>query len=129
MKIEREVTDVLQVTISAFILSLILVSDNSGFKNNEIIFIGLIMLVLGTFTHIILVQLEILSLQLSIVFSYLGILSAIITVIGYFQYDMLEASGFWDDIGLTYSIIFNFSVIVLVIVSFFVPQTKRAIAL
>lgn len=129
MKIEREVTDILQVTFSAFILSLILLSDNSDFKDNEMIFIGLIMLILGTFTHIILIQLEILSLQLSLVFSYVGIFSALITLIGYIQYDKAEVAGFWDDIGLSYSFIFNFSSVVLITVSLMVPRTKRAIPL
>ena len=129
MKIEREVTDILQVTFSAFILSLILLSDNSDFKDNEMIFIGLIMLILGTFTHIILVQLEILSLQLSLVFSYVGIFSALITLIGYIQYDKEEVAGFWDDIGLSYSFIFNFSSAVLITVSLMVPRTRRAIPL
>ncbi len=129
MKIEREVTDILQVTLSAFILSLILVSDKSDFKENEVLFIGLIMLILGTFIHIILVQLEILSLQLSLTFSYVGILSTLIIIIGYIQYDKAEVVGFWDDIGLSYSLIFNFSIVVLIIVSLIVPRTKRAIAL
>lgn len=129
MKIEREVTDILQVTLSAFILSLILVSDNSDFKDNEMLFIGLFMLILGTFTHIILVQLEILTLQHSIVFSYVGIFSTLITLIGYIQYDIAEVVGFWDNMSLSYSIILNFSLVVLIIASVIAPRTKRAITL
>ncbi|MFV2016369.1 MAG: hypothetical protein ACC656_13135 [Candidatus Heimdallarchaeota archaeon] len=129
MRIEREITDTLQIALSVFILSLIFLSEKSKFKGNEFLFIGLIIITLGTFIHIILVQLEALSLLSSRYFAYLGIIGTLITVIGYIQYDKSEFAGFWDNIGLSYVTVFNLSLIILVITSIISPQTKRAATL
>jgi hypothetical protein len=100
VNIEREVTDLLQVSISVFILSLILVSENSEFNENQLLLSALVFLILFTFVHII--------------------------IIGLLSYDRENPNGFWDGIGLSYSTILVISLLGLIAASILSIFSKRA---
>lgn len=127
MNIERDVTDVIQITFSTLILSLILISENSEFEGNETIIIGLFLTILITFFHIIFIQLKIINPQFSKGFSISTLITTIIAIIGYFNYDLVDTEGVWENIGLSYNSLFIGSLIILFlasIVTLFSEQVK-----
>lgn len=127
MIIERDVIDVLLITISTMILSLILVSENSEFAGNELIIVGLTLTILITFFHIILLQLKVINLQISKGFSISTLLTSITAFIGYLRYDKVDTEGIWDDLGISYNILFTSSIFLLLIssvLSLFSEQVK-----
>ncbi|MHA2098791.1 MAG: hypothetical protein ACW99A_08895 [Candidatus Kariarchaeaceae archaeon] len=126
MNIEREVTDLLQVSISVFILSLILVSENSEFNENQLLLSGLVFLILFTFVHIILVQLNGITIDQSRIFAYVAIIPLLTIIIGLLSYDRENPNGFWDGIGLSYSTILVISLLGLIAASILSIFSKRA---
>ncbi len=127
MIIERDVIDVLLITISTMILSLILVSENSEFEGNEIIMVGLTLTILITFSHIILLQLEVINPQIGKGFSISTIFTSIMTFIGYLSYDLVDTEGIWNDLGISYEFLFVGSLLLLLIssgLSLFSEQVK-----
>jgi hypothetical protein len=126
MNVEREVTDLLQVSLSVFILSLILISENSEFSENTLLFSGLTLLVLLTFVHIILVQLDVITVDHSRFFALAAIIPLLMTLIGFLGYDLQDPNGFWDDIGISFTAIFTISILSLITVTIISIFSKRA---
>ena len=103
---EREVTDIIQVTLSISLASIFLFSPEYSYSSYQLSIISLTLLAVIAFAHNTFTQLRMMSLNLSKITAEVSIVILLLAFVGLYQKRPNDWDAFWDNIGLNINVIF-----------------------
>ena len=116
--VEREITDIVQVTLSIFLASIYLFSKEYSYSSNQLSIISLILLAVIAFVHNTFTQLRMMTSNLSKITAGFSVIILMFSFIGLYQKQPDDWDAFWKNLGLSIGVILfiGYSVLTIAIV-------------